>query len=380
MSETNARLNEIVAFLRRRDYKLVKELGQGACGKTVLLFDDQINEYFVCKKYVPYSETRRQELFSAFVREIKLLHQVHHSNVVRVFNYYLYPEQYAGYILMEYVQGAEIDDHLKEYPEQTNELFLQAVAGFVYLEQRGILHRDIRPGNLMVHTDGTVKIIDLGFGKQIETSTDFEKSVSLNWWCDPPNEFGKDRYDFTTEVYFVGKLFERILRENSISHFKYSDTLEKMCAREPSFHLQSFSEIEKAIRSNQFFEIDFSERELDAYRQFADSLCQQVTKLESGAKYADDIEQIRTQLEDVHRKFMLEVYVPDAALVIRCLITGSYYYLKQGLTVAGVRDFLRLLKTSSNEKNRVILANLHTRLDTIKRYDADQITDQDIPF
>jgi serine/threonine-protein kinase len=295
-----------------------------------------------------------------------------------VFNYYLYPDQYTGYILMEYVQGTEIDDHLKEYPEQTNELFLQAVAGFAYLEQRGILHRDIRPGNLMVRTDGILKIIDLGFGKQVQTSTDFEKSVSLNWWCDPPNEFGKSRYDFATEVYFVGKLFERILQENKVSHFKYSDTLEKMCAREPSFRFQSFSEIEKTIRSDQFFEIDFSEGERDAYREFANSLCWHVTKLESGTKYVDDIEQIRTQLEDVYRKFMLEVHVPDAALVIRCLITGSYYYRKEGLTVSNVRGFLRLLKTSSYEKNRVILANLHTRFDTIARYHV--IPDEEIPF
>ncbi len=344
------------------------------------MFDEQINEHFVCKKFVPYSETRRQELFSGFVREIKLLHQVHHNNVVRVFNYYLYPDQYTGYILMEYVQGAEIDDHLKEYPEQTNELFLQAVSGFAYLEQRGILHRDIRPGNLMVRTDGILKIIDLGFGKQIQTSTDFEKSVSLNWWCDPPNDFGKGRYDFATEVYFVGKLFERILQENKVSHFKYSDTLEKMCAREPSLRFQCFSEIEKTIRSDQFFEIDFREEELDAYREFTNSLCRQVTKLESGTKYVDDIERIRTQLEDVYRKFMLEPYVPDASLVINCFIAGSYRYYTAGLVTADVKGFLRLLKTSSYEKNRVILANLHTRLDTVARYDANQVTDEDIPF
>lgn len=380
MPQAGAGQNEIVPFLRRRDYKLIKELGQGGCGKTVLLFDDQINEHFVCKKYAPVSETLRQELFSAFIREIKLLHQVHHENVVRVFNYYLYPDSYAGYILMEYVEGAEIDDHLRTCPEQTNELFLQTVGGFAYLEQRGILHRDIRPGNLMVRADGIVKIIDLGFGKQIQTSADFEKSVTLNWWCDPPNEFDNGRYDFGTEVYFVGKLFERVLRENGISHFKYPDTLEKMCAREPSLRPQRFSEVEKVIRSGQFFEIGFSGNELGAYRRFADALCRQVTKLESGAKYIDDPGRICIQLEEAYRKFMLEEYVPDAALVTRCLIAGPYYYRKQGLAVNDVRDFLQLLKVLSHEKIRVVLANLHTKLDTIKRYETPQITDQDVPF
>jgi serine/threonine-protein kinase len=78
---------DIVRFLRNRDYKLIKELGQGACGKTVLLVDDQIDQYFVCKKYSPYEESEREILFKNFVREIKLLHLLQHDNLVRVFNY-----------------------------------------------------------------------------------------------------------------------------------------------------------------------------------------------------------------------------------------------------------------------------------------------------
>jgi len=86
----------IVTFLRKRDYRFVRELGQGACGKTVLLYDEQIDEHLVCKKYAPYSEDSRQELFSGFVREVKLLHKILHHNVVRVFNYYLYPVQISS--------------------------------------------------------------------------------------------------------------------------------------------------------------------------------------------------------------------------------------------------------------------------------------------
>ena len=117
-----------VVFLRRHDYSVVKELGQGACGKTILLYDPQIDEHFVCKKYVPYSESRRQDLFAGFVREIKLLHKVFHPNVVRFFNYYLYPEQFSGYILMEHVDGLDIDDYLKGNPGHANDMFIQAVA------------------------------------------------------------------------------------------------------------------------------------------------------------------------------------------------------------------------------------------------------------
>lgn len=383
MAQNTKRENEIVTFLRKRDYKLVKELGQGACGKTVLLHDDQIEENFVCKKYAPFSEDYRQELFASFVREVKLLHEIHHENIVRVFNYYLYPDQFIGYILMEFIDGMEIDKYITSFPEQTNEIFLQAISGFTYLERRGILHRDIRPGNVMVHGDGTVKIIDLGFGKQIRSSKDFDKSISLNWWCEPPDEFSKSRYDFRTEVYFVGKLFERIIQENGINHFKYLTALGQMCHRDPTSRIQRFSDVDKEIRSDQFFEIDFTEEELETYRRFSDSLFNQITRLEHSAQYTDDIGRLISQLNDVYRSFMLEKEVPDAAIVLNCFITGNYYYTDYGLSVVDVKDFLRLLKTSTDEKNRIILSNLHTKFDALPRYPEqgkDALPYDDIPF
>ena len=377
--------DSVVQFLRRRDHTLVKELGQGACGKTVLLHDDQIDENFVCKKYVPYSESHRQELFTNFVREIKLLHKVHHQNVVRVFNYYLYPEQLTGFILMEFVDGTEVDEYLAQSPEKTNEVFLQAIGGFSYLERKGILHRDIRPGNVMVSDDGIVKIIDLGFGKEIRNSKDFKKSVTLNWWCDePPAEFDDSRYDFGSEVYFVGKLFEKIIQENDINHFKYAELLGRMCRRNPKTRIQSFVEIETEIGNNQFFEIGFVDEELEAYRVFADSLCQHITKIENGAKYADDMTRIQTKLNDVYRSCMLEQIVPDAAIVLNCFIAGSYYYVKKNgrLPVAHLKEFLRLVKSCTEEKKRIILANLHTKFDALPHYSADEppAAGDDVPF
>ncbi|MDY6839246.1 MAG: protein kinase family protein [Thermodesulfobacteriota bacterium] len=362
-----------------RRAKWIKELGQGACGKTVLLHDDMINEYFVCKKYCPFSEDQRQDLFANFVREIKLLHQLHHRNVVRVFNYYLYPAQFTGYILMEFIEGSDIEEYLKQYPEKTNEIFLQAISGFRYLEAHRILHRDVRPHNLMVGDDGTLKIIDLGFGKRIQNSEDFGKSISLNWWCEPPEEFDKSIYDFRTEVYFVGKLFEKIIQEMEIEHFKYRAALTRMCNRNHDSRVQSFFDIEKEIQSDRFFEIDFGEEEVESYRNFADCMAHHISKMEHGVKYYDDFERIQTQLENVYRSFMLEEHAPDCASIIRCFISGNYYYMKLRFPVSAVKNFLRLLQSMTQEKKRIIFANLHSRFDAISRY-TNLGTDDDIPF
>lgn len=371
--------DNLVKFIRRRDYRLVKELGQGACGRTVLLFDDLIDESFVCKKFTPFSESSRQQLFDNFVRETKILHQVHHENVVRVFNYYLYPDILTGYILMEYVEGADIDDFLALSPELINELFLQAASAFSYLESKGILHRDIRPQNLLVASYGQLKVIDFGFGKRVQQTDDFDKSVTLNWWCEPPTEFSSATYDFSTEVYFVGKLFERIIQENGLDQFKYMEILGKMCQRDPVKRVHSFTALLKQVQSDQFLEIDFSEEEIEAYRDFANSLQTQVTKIESGAKYLDDVSRLQAELEDVYRNFMLEEYVPDCATVTRCLIRGEYYRKQEGMPVWAVRNFLHILKALSPEKKRIVMSNLHTRLDAIPRYDKPTFSD-DVPF
>jgi len=158
----------VIEFLRKKDYILVRELGQGACGKTVLLRDDGIGEQFVCKKYAPFSEAHRESLFQNFVNEIKLLLRANHPNIVRVFNYYLFPERFAGFILMEHVDGQDIETFLSTQPERTNDVFVQVIDGFRYLESNQILHRDIRPANILVRADGVVKIIDLGFREDLK--------------------------------------------------------------------------------------------------------------------------------------------------------------------------------------------------------------------
>ena len=372
-------VEKIIEFTRTRDYIFIKELGEGACGKTVLLHDDIIDSDFVCKKYQPFDEEQKQTLFSNFVQEVKLLNQLHHNNVVRIFNYYLYPDMHAGFIIMEHVNGTDIEDYIKSQPEKINEIFIQVIDGFCHLEKNNILHRDIRTSNIMVTDDGDVKIIDLGFGKKIEQPDDFDKSIKLNSWCESPEEFKFDRYEFTTEVYFIGKLFENIIRENEIESFIYTSVLEKMCLKSDHVRIKSFFDIEKEINSNKFFEIDFDEKEKQCYREFADKLQSCIVKIESGTKYIDDIDQIQKKIENVYSNVSLEYYVPHVPHLVVCFMNGTFTYREQSdFPVDILRIFLQLFQSISPEKKRIIIANLNTRFDSITRYNL--IKDDDIPF
>ena len=369
-----------ITFLRKRDYRLLRELGAGACGKTVLLYDDIIDQHFVCKKFKPYSETARDELFTCFMSEIKLLHRLHHRNVVRVFNYYIYPDEHLGYILMEFVESDDIQTHAKKNPEHLDNLFLQAVSGFQYMEEMGVLHRDIRPSNLLVTSSGELKIIDLGFGKRIIDSTDFDKSITLNWWCEIPEEFAANKYDWATEVYFIGKLFEKLIGDTGYANFGQTDVLRRMCARNPQKRLERFSDVAKLIRTEKFSAIVFTRDQIESYRVFADQLICLITKIDHGTKYFNDVDQIKRQLSDAYRSFMLEELVPDSAIVIQCFIDGAFYYRKTFLNVSAVKGFVELLNGCNSEQSRIVLANLQTKLDAVQRYAERDTANDEMPF
>jgi serine/threonine-protein kinase len=369
-----------IEFPQPKGYILEKELGQGACGQTVVLYDAVIDERFVCKKYSPMYDGHKEELFSNFVREIKFLYLLNHPNIVRVFNYYLYPEKHLGYIFMEYVVGSDIDDYLEKHPENVNEIFRQTIEGFFHLEEQKILHRDIRPLNLMVCNSGIVKIIDFGFGKRMASETDFDKSISLNWWCEPPLEFEDDVYDFSTEVYFIGKLFERIVIDRDIQHFKHNGLLKRMCARRPSDRVSSFAEVRKELLSDRFLDINFEGWERKTYREFSANLYSAASKIESNTKYYD-VDSVQARLEDCFKKVMLEDFVPKNTLVLSCFINGAYFYNSSTrLSVNTLREFIDLFRSGSREKKNIIISNLQTKLDAVKRYDRKTGFDDDIPF
>ena len=371
----------IISFIRQRDFKFIKQLGQGACGLTILVKDEIIDESFVCKKYLPYTEIQRKELYARFLEEIKVLHKLNHKNIVRVFNYYLYPNEYSGYILMEYINGNSIDEYLKNHPERINNIFEQVIEGFAYLEGNKILHRDVRPLNIMIAQDGQVKIIDFGFSKKVPTQPagEQEKSISLNWWCEVPNEFEQKIYNHRTELYFIGKLFEKIIIENKILEFAYKSYLKAMIEKNPDNRSKSFCEIQNAIRNNMFLEMNFSEQEKKLYRTFAENLSQSLSDIGASTQYNANSDEIIRKLDEVYQSNMLEEYVQGSSPLISCFLIGTYRYIKQtDFPVESLKNFNNFLKAASQEKVNIILSNLYSRFNTISRFNDEE--DEDIPF
>lgn len=370
---------KIIHFIRSKDFKFIEEIGQGGTGRTVLLEDEIINERFVCKKYSPFYDEHKKIFFNNFKDEIKLLHLLNHKNIVRVFNYYLYPEEHTGYILMEFIKGKNIIDFLKENPDKLNDIFRQTIEGFVHLENSNILHRDIRPDNILISKEGIVKIIDFGFSKKIEFESDFDKSISLNWRYTPPNDFKEKKYDFKTELYFIGKLFEEVIIENDFQNFRYKDLLKSMVEMDYDNRISSFFDLNRKMISELTSEISFSKEDKLIYQNFADDLESIFSNIDVDAEYITDISNIIRDIQEVHRNSILEVNIQNQNRLATCFIKGTFRYWKnREIRVDTVEYFSIFLSSSSKERQKVILNNLWQRLDKIDRYNPRE--EEDLPF
>ncbi len=367
--------DDIIRFIKSKEYKYLKEVGQGGTGRTILIKDETINEQFVCKKYSPCFSECKAKYYEHFVNEIKILYKINHPNIVRVFSYHLYPEHTTGYILMEYIEGYNIDEYVKANPKAINDIFIQTISGFKYLEDNGIMHRDIRPGNILVSTDGIPKIIDFGFGKTVQETIDCTKSVSLNWAYSTPEEFVNNIYDKKTEIYFVGKLFEQLISDNNLSQvFKYKSVLERMILTNPDNRISSFQDVVRNVTSENSLLVKFSEHEKDIYFSMAYSFTEVCTKMYEDTKYVEDLEIITAKLGNLLQKSILETYLQRNNDLIACFVSGKFRYRRRPVVnVSQVEYFYEWWNQLPKDRKIIVLNNLWTRFDNIEREMDDEL-------
>lgn len=156
-------------FTRLGKYRIDGVLGQGAMGVVYKAFDPNIDRAVAIKTiHKSLLETDMgQELLGRFHNEAKAVGRLQHSNIVSIYEF----DQYEGtpFFAMELVDGKELRgllrDGVKLSLEQIVKLFDQILDGLAYTHSYGIVHRDIKPGNIFVLKNGGVKIADFGIAR-----------------------------------------------------------------------------------------------------------------------------------------------------------------------------------------------------------------------
>ena len=374
------RVGEVITFNTEKNFTYIKPLGNGGTGDTYLFRDETTNIMFAIKKYVPKDPRFIDEQYDRFVDEIKILFNISHPNIVRIYNYYLYPKAKTGYLQIEYVDGKCINEFIPDPQgdKDWDDVFVEVIVAFEYLEQNHILHRDIRPANIMIDVNNNVKIIDFGFGKQLDGVKADENSILLNWPAtEMPDEIQLNKeYNVCTEIYFVGTLFRHLLKDN-IENFRFFYIIEKMTKVNPSERYHSFTEIINDISAGVLGEINFSQEQKSIYRAFAEELTTHISHYSEKYSPINSIPQTLIKLAELIRNSSLEVYIQDNRHLIGCFINGGYsYYQRKDIKVQTIIDFYSLVTSLPPAKQKILFDNIYTRLSTL----PVQIDDDELPF
>jgi serine/threonine protein kinase len=150
-------------------YRLERVLGSGGMAVVALGTDRELGRPVAVKilaEHLSHDEPFRQR----FTREARMAARLGHPNVVQVFD--VGQERGRQYIVMEYVAGRTLQDLLRERgslsADETVSIALQVCAGLEHAHAAGVIHRDVNPCNLLLRTDGQVKIADFGIARELD--------------------------------------------------------------------------------------------------------------------------------------------------------------------------------------------------------------------
>jgi serine/threonine-protein kinase len=149
-------------------YEIVAALGEGGMGQVFRARDTKLNR-IVAVKALHESFAGHPERVARFEREAQLLASLNHPNIAAIYG--VEEAQGATYLVLEFVDGPSLGELLKSGPMPVREAIAvarQIGDALAAAHERGIIHRDFKPGNVMVTPGGQAKVLDFGLGKSLE--------------------------------------------------------------------------------------------------------------------------------------------------------------------------------------------------------------------
>jgi eukaryotic-like serine/threonine-protein kinase len=194
-------------------YAVEKTLGKGGMATVVLAEDTQLRRMVAVKRLAP-SFVADDVLQKRFFREARIAARLSHPNLVAVYD--VGEEDGLPYIVMEYVEGETVADLIARtasvHPERAVKLLLQVCAGLEHAHAAGLVHRDIKPQNLLIRSDGVVKIADFGIARMLEGTQLTEAGTVLGTAAYlAPEQAAGERVTAAADIYSLGAVGYELL-------------------------------------------------------------------------------------------------------------------------------------------------------------------------
>jgi serine/threonine protein kinase len=199
------------------EYTLIRLIGRGGMGEVYEAYEAKLHRRVALKLIAPLQpdEHDYEDLFRRFLQEARTLAQVNHPNIVTIYD--IDRVSGAQFIAMEYVNGLSLKQLLKEISfslEEVIPVFAQILDGLTCLHDNHILHRDLKPHNILLRVDGQIKILDFGIAKQITPGqgegTQLGVIAGTLPYMAPEIKIG-DPATTSSDIYSLGAIFYELL-------------------------------------------------------------------------------------------------------------------------------------------------------------------------
>jgi eukaryotic-like serine/threonine-protein kinase len=216
-------------------YKILDHIASGGMGEVYRAEHTMLGRV-VALKVLPRKRAAKQTALERFQREGRALARLDHPNIVRTYD--VGHERDLHFLIMEYVDGKPLWRLVRNQGRvpwrQTVDIITQVVRGLEHAWAQGIVHRDIKPGNVLVTADGQAKVLDMGLAhlfdepeQQADSSSSVKRfAVGTGDYMAPEQVLGQDHVDHRTDIYSLGCMMYFMLSGGP--PFEGGSTLEKL--------------------------------------------------------------------------------------------------------------------------------------------------------
>ncbi len=195
-------------------YEIIRELGRGSMGMVYLAHDPNINREVALKILRP-DRVESADFVQRFLKEARAIGRLAHNNIVTVYD--VGEDQNTVFIAMELLKGSPLNVHARDktpsYDEIT-ELGIEIASSLDYAHGKGIVHRDIKPPNIMITEDGHVKITDFGIAHIDDTEatqqTQAGEILGTPNYMSPEQVLGK-KVDGRSDLFSLGVILYELV-------------------------------------------------------------------------------------------------------------------------------------------------------------------------